>query len=664
MDRPMAHSRRRLALALITTLLAPAAGALAAPAPQPVTISGDPVAPPLAIPGTGLCVASAISVNPTIDFPQSTTIYNQQVNVFLEAHSGDRITSVMRSVFDLSNNDVTGPMLLSYGDFTNSMPGACRMGGCDFVVNNTTTSFASRFRGFFNVTSDLAGHPLHIGFYLDDAVSLTFYDKSQNAYPVMTRPPVLGAATWRSTNTVTFSKAGLYPLEIVYVQIVEHAALEMSVLDGAFTDFELPVSQVGSINLDTAGFKLLGQSNFFETDDGAPPFSDPSRCAQCDRQFANLPGNGGCGPGLYCNEAALCAPCNSSLFCGPSCSPCGGNTPFCVNLNGQSTCVQCLSDSDCMGGHKCDQASLNCVHCDTRESCAGASCNCCSGPASLKCEPLTMGGTPLCVECASDGECGKGLVCDTVNGRCVQQLAPCIADQRCGDNCVDCTKTGGVSPDGTTAPRRPFCLDGLVCVECRADTDCAAGSFCISGECAPCAVDRRCGPRCGSCGGDTPFCLSDGSAANARCVRCRNDADCVAGRCDPKSHQCGSSCAMTCAAGLHCDGARCVECYADTHCPCASATTPFGACDLESGTCTDHCTDSSGCLPGEHCTKLDHVCTPGRVAPGTDPEGGAFCNCLNSSIGGRRPTRGASGALVLITLFILVHRRVRNRGRR
>ena len=43
--------------------------------------------------------------------------------------------------------------------------------------------------------------------------------QNQAAYPVVTRPPVLGSPTWRTTNAVTFSFAGLYPVEILYAEI-------------------------------------------------------------------------------------------------------------------------------------------------------------------------------------------------------------------------------------------------------------------------------------------------------------------------------------------------------------------------------------------------------------------------------------------------------------
>src|SRR5207245_485210 len=138
--------------------------------------------------------------------------------------------------------------------FTNVMTPLCKIGGCDFIVNDTTTSFGSRLRGFLNITSDLAGKPMHFGLYADDAVSLTFFGKSGAIFPVITRPPQLGLPTWRVTNSVTFGEAGLYPLEILYVEIAEHAALELSYTTGDFMDFERPANQIPVTRLNDSGF--------------------------------------------------------------------------------------------------------------------------------------------------------------------------------------------------------------------------------------------------------------------------------------------------------------------------------------------------------------------------------------------------------------------------
>ena len=642
---------RRFALWALTTGLA---WSTAIAAPNPVVVSGDPVAPPLMIAGTGLCTASAVSMNPANDFPQNAQTYNAGLNGFMEMHANDRVSSTMQTIFDLSNNNMAG-LMSSYGDFTNSMPATCKVGGCDFFINDTTTSFAVRFRGYLNVTPDLAGKPIHFGLYTDDAVSLTFFDNTQNAYPVATRPPVLGAPTWRTTNTVTFNKPGLYALEILYCEIVEHAALEMSSLQGPFTDFELPANLMGSVSLKDSGFTLFGQSNFFQTDDGQSPFANPAQCAQCNRQFANLPGNGGCGAGYYCNGAALCAPCDSALFCGDTCSPCGMSTPFCLNTKMGNLCVGCRNDGDCKQPFKCDPDTHvclpcnldtdcqkgetcdahKCAPCSTKQQCAGVSCNCCPG-ANDKCASLDGKSPPTCVECTSDGDC-NGRKCDTLNGRCVDQIPACNTSEQCGDQCLKCPGD------------RPYCLNGQVCVECRSDVDCMGGQFCISGGCAPCAIDRHCGARCAACAGDTPFCKSDGTAQNAQCVRCIKNADCAGGTCDLGTNQCSASCQMNCMPGTWCDGHDCVECYATAHCPCG------GSCDTEVHVCSPACNDSGDCKGGEHCEALGRTCQPGRLRPNENPGGGPCC-----AVGARAGGEGvALAALSLIVFAWLLRRRAR-----
>ncbi len=182
-------------------------------------------------------------------------------------------------------------------------------------------------RGYLNVTAELAGKPIHLGVYADDAVSVTLFDKNGATYPVITSPPKLGAPAKRVTNTVTFGQPGLYPIEILYAEIAEDAALEVSLFEGTFTDIDQAAS--GPTNLKTSGFKLLGAADFFQTLSGGPSFPDVAQCKQCDRRFVNQPGNNGCAPGNYCNESALCSPCDSAFMCGPTCSPCGGDTPFC-----------------------------------------------------------------------------------------------------------------------------------------------------------------------------------------------------------------------------------------------------------------------------------------------------------------------------------------------
>lgn len=346
--------RRILSGSLTFLALAPGVARAA-----PVTVP-EGVADAVVGEGTGLCAASAITTNPSQDFGLlNPNQYTGAINTFIEAHEADRVENVIRSVLDLSNNNTSG-LKLSYGDFLDAALPDCKTGGCNFLADDATASFASRLRGFFNVTADLANKPIHFGFYSDDTVSLTVYDKNFAAYPVIMRPAQFGTPTWRMTNEVTFSTPGLYPIEILYTQIAEHAALEISYFIGDFTDFERPANDPPIVKLSDAGFKLFPSTSFFQTLSGNPSYPDLGVCKQCDRQFVNQPGNNGCDAGYYCNEAALCSPCDTAKLCGPSCSPCGGDTPVCLNVEGSFQCAGCGADADCADGATCDPSTKTC----------------------------------------------------------------------------------------------------------------------------------------------------------------------------------------------------------------------------------------------------------------------------------------------------------------
>nr|AWX24319.1 TraA [Myxococcus xanthus]AWX24320.1 TraA [Myxococcus xanthus]AWX24326.1 TraA [Myxococcus xanthus]AWX24346.1 TraA [Myxococcus xanthus]AWX24347.1 TraA [Myxococcus xanthus] len=639
-----------------------------------VVIQGPPIAPALAGDGQGLCVASNVWTRSLNEFPQTRGTYLDAINGYLEEPTSrqTRVTTVLRTQFDLSNNLNDG-RTLSYGDFVGQETSTgCSTGGCSFNIiadNDAFTPAVSRFRGYLNVTAELAAQPLHFGFYADDAISMVVYDRSQ-PYTVINRPPQLGAPTWRTTNSVTFSQPGIYAVEMLYSQVTEHAALEMSMHTGAFADFERAANQPPVVNLFSSGFQLLRPAQFFQTENGILSFEgQPDRCEQCNRGNANQPGNGGCGSFFHCNAAALCAPCDSSLFCGEYCSPCGESAPHCANVNGRTQCVQCIEDGQCPNGRcdlatnqctgcnedsdcatgACDTETFTCVECNddsqctngevcatdlhecrectqdshcpqgesctnnvcspcaTNDSCAGNSCNCC--PNGTQCMALTPGATPTCVECTTSSQCAAGQQCDTANGRCVDSVPSCNTADSCGPGCVKCPG------------ERPFCLDGEVCVQCRNDLECGDGQFCLSGECASCTTDKHCGPRCGACDGDTPFCLSNGTVQGSTCVGCTDDGDCGSGVCNPTTRTCENSgaCAVTCEPGTVCDGTSCVECFADAHCPCG------GTCDTATNTCSTACSDSGDCLGVEHCSAKTMECERGRRKPGTEPQGGAFC---------------------------------------
>jgi outer membrane exchange protein TraA len=647
----------------------------------PVTIP-EGVSDALPGQGTGLCGASAISMNPSVEFGVPAGAYTGAINAFIEFHKADRVEKVVRTIFDLSNNNSAG-LKLSYGDFIDAALPGCTTGGCDFEWNDNTTAFASRYRGYLNVTSDLANKPIHFGFYLDDSVSLTIYGKGAAAYSIMLQTPVLGAPTWRMTNQVTFEKPGLYPVEILYTEITEHAALEMSYfVDPAFVDFQRPANQIPVVKLSDAGFTLFPPTMFFHTLSGNPSFPDLNVCQQCDRQFVNQPGNNGCVAGYYCNDAALCAPCDTNKLCGPTCSPCGGDTPFCVNLNGQVGCGGCRTDADCTGGFTCDPITKtcneckvdsdcpkgekcdgkNCQPCSTPDACAGTSCNCCPNGqfgTQMKCEAIEPNGEPLCVECTTDAEC-KGGVCNLAVGRCMSALPENNTPVCCGDTCVNCLALETVVVDGMAVPRYPFCLPGPVgtaCAECRQDTDCVDGAFCLSGACTLCTRDKRCGMRCDSCGGTTPYCKGQ-TAATATCVACVNDEQCGSGTCDPTTNTCSNDvgCLISCTpAKPICHNSTCVECFADAHCPCG------GTCNLDTKSCSPSCKTNVDCLGNDHCRWNENE-TAKECAPGPMPDGvecGGTLATICSAQPGRHGSGAPAGAVLLASTLALLRRRQR-----
>ena len=672
------HLLQKLAVLTATLLmaLAPAAHAAGEQPLPPVVLFGTPAAKLPATDGTGLCIASRISTNPDGDFDRNPSGFITSLNALIEAapsaaNSNSRVTSVLRTPFDLSNNNTSGDKL-SYGDFTNAVLG-CPTGGCGFIVNDTSTSFGARVRGYLKVTASMTNVPVHFGFYADDALALVIYDSS-GAHQVLNRPVKIGFATWRGTNSVTFPQPGLYGIEVLYAEIGEHAALELSLLVGSFADFERTANDAARIPLNTSGFSLITPASLYQTESGRASYPDPNKCQQCSRQNANTAGNNGCDPSYYCNSAALCAPCDSAVFCGPSCSSCSASSPFCVDREGTFSCVECTKDSDCKYG-RCDTATNQCggcntdaqcsngQHCDAvahecrdcltdahcgrgqacvdktcqtcsaQDSCAGSSCNCC--PGGLKCAASTPGASPTCVECTNDGECADGKRCDVTNGRCVEKIAACNTSERCGDQCTKCPSD------------RPYCLDGQVCVSCRSDLECGEGKFCLSGECASCTTDKRCGARCGACPSESPFCLTDGSTAGSSCVGCRQNADCgPGGTCDPATYTCSATtCAVSCGEGAVCLGDTCVQCFADAHCPCG------GTCDTALNVCTTSCDDSGDCLGTEFCSAATQQCEPGRRKPGTEAAGGAPCCGVTAN--------GAPSALALLMVAVLLARRAR-----
>ncbi|WP_437987911.1 outer membrane exchange protein TraA family protein [Sorangium sp. So ce117] len=698
---------RGLALAAAALCVALPAPVRAQLRPEPVTISEPAIQALPEVEGTGLCAASALSsrdqaeghfyvsgVDPAAIKMDQRLPFIEKINSFIDNRKETRLEYVIRTLLDFSNNNTTnadpagGP--LSFGDFTDVMTPQCKEGGCDFPWNShgLDQPFGSRLRGFLRVPAELAGRPVHIGFYADDSVSLAFFDRVSGMKPVIVRPPFVGLPTYRVTNAVTFEKSGLYPFEVLYAEFWEHAALEMSFFLGEFEDFELGAREPESVSLKDAGFTLFEPAQFYQTLSGSPSFPDIDQCQQCSRAFAGLPGNAQCDDGYYCNEAALCAPCDTAYYCGDSCSRCEGEAQFCIDLNGNRQCAQCRTSADCQGGFVCDPETHECkeeyecevdedcsrgkicvdhtcVVCDTSDRCAGNSCNCCPNGINgtqMDCAAVEPDGTPMCVECLTDEQCPDGKVCHVPTGHCMDRPLPSNAlPNCCGEGCVDCMHPE--DPNDPQSPPVPFCLPGPVgtaCAACRNDMDCAEGQYCLSGECKECVKDRRCGPRCDSCGGDTPFCMGQFSQL-AACVRCTSDEQCAGTTCNRETHECDPpGCMATCGEDTpFCDGEKCVECYADTQCPCGNT------CDLATNTCDISCKTNLDCLGNEHCRWTDEAdakeCALGPM-PDNVACGGTLAEICSVSVVGQKGADPRAAGLVALAALALLERKRRRRN--
>ncbi len=652
----------RVALPVLLVCLAGSAGAQKLSA---VIVDGPPsVSTPLPTPapgvpsasGTGLCVASNYWTKDKLELGLTQSDYPGKINTYMEepVNRASRATSVFRYKFDFSNNfsDLVGN---SDGDFTNAVTG-CPNGspaGCGMFSNSSLESqrFVSRYRGYLNVTPDMVERPLHFGFYLDDAVSFVIYDRNQKAYPVIIRPPDLGAATFRSTNTVTFKSVGLYPVEIVYAQIKNHAALELSSLDGAFVDGEWSLGERNT-PLRSDGFQLVPAEKFFQTETGRHSFDNADQCMQCSRFAANQPGNGGdvasggCGnnSGYYCNAAALCSLCDTFTKCGPSCSPCGLSTPNCVNVNSTYTCVECSDDTQCKGvcadnsckgeckvdgdcpNGRCDLTDNMCRGCNDDADCPNTGrcdttvneCRGCNDDGDCPSGSVCDEPAAACVQCTDDAHCPNGQVCATDLNQCRE----CNADSNCprGESCSNhaCTpcntndSCAGASCNccpGNTQCAAPTPGASPTCVECTNDSQCADGKKCdtLNGRCvdtlAECNTADRCGPACVRCPGERPFCL-DGQV----CVQCRNDLECgdgqfcLSGECSSctDDRHCGERCgacgkdAPFCLTDGTTAGSSCVQCRSDAECPGGTCNTATHTCE-NSGACAVSCAEGLVC---------------------------------------------------------------------
>lgn len=607
---------------------------------------------------------------------------------------------------------------------------------------------ALRINGYLNVTQDWVDNVVEFGTYANDGIAVTIFDKFQNPYvilslstnrcePCVKKNAVCGTTDtsgqplqcqadngwcqpclystykygtscplcandtqscdqnlicrleemgerWRATVRVRFYEAGLYPIQIVYVQHAGNAALELAyrllnpgspgadIYDswGYPPDTTTPPENTynratKSVSLATLGFRILEPTRLFQSITGN---SIDCKAGQCNPRKPNVPNDQmGCGPGsgTFCNPAGICEPCNTKDACGNSCAPCP-NGQQCVDQGGGIFgCFDCVKNSDCKNGQSCianqcvcqndNQCEKGlvcrgqaCVPCGPSSGdpnmCAGNSCQCCPGGTFCAPPDAKNPNRLACIECVDDSNCTPGttcckagFTCDTMNNRCVPvgQLAACRSDSKCGPSCTPCPAD------------HPFCSNGQTCVQCRSDLDCGAGNYCLSGTCVDCTADKKCGLQCRSCTPDLPFCASKGTAATAQCVQCTQDSQCgTNGKCDPNTNTCTNPCSVACPPGQFCMGTQCVECVSNVQCGCGKT------CNESNHKCEPGCQDTADCRADECCSSLNNACERRICAAELTLSGTTVTTCTVAPTGIGSPSLTGRSISALVALWL------------
>ncbi len=163
----------------------------------------------------------------------------------------------------------------------------------------------------------------------------------------------------------------------------------------------------------------------------------------------------------YCVQG-LCQPQSQVTFCQRG--RCGSQQRCNQTNNVCEEDLGCLSDQDCTATQVCNLGTRECeARCDPMD-------------AGAVCDPVQQCVNDRCVDCTTDAQCGPGLTCDVVAGRC---SAPgiCYSNANCppGQVCNPASQTCGDPPPPCTSNNN--CPNGFVC-------DVTLGQ-CTPGTCEP-----------------------------------------------------------------------------------------------------------------------------------------------------------------------------------
>lgn len=224
-----------------------------------------------------------------------------------------------------------------------------------------------------------------------------------------------------------------------------------------------------------------------------------------------------CDAGLVCTTDQFCATCSTSGQCSLK-EVCNADTRLCALREGWGS--QCAVNDDCQAGSWCKQGL-----CQARAAVSlcpsGNTADC---PQGERCNKITL----VCEEdlgCSTSDDCSAGEICNTGSRACQPRCTVdtqgevCSAGQRCvEEKCVQCASDAE-------------CGVGLVC---DVAGNCSAGSRCYTDR--DCSVPLVCLVQTGACLARSPSCRSDDNcASNQRCEV--TSGRCVARDCQPDVYE-------------------------------------------------------------------------------------------------------------------------------
>ncbi len=375
-------------------------------------------------------------------------------------------------------------------------------------------------------------------------------------------------------------------------------------------------------------------------DDGVTCTTDSCNeaAAACD----NIPSDAACDDGLFCNGTETCDPildcqagvavnCNDGVTC--TTDSCNEGTNSCDNVpsnglcddgvfcNGSETCdpvldcqagtavncddgVGCTDDSCNETTNSCDNATnnANCddgLFCNGAETCdAGLDCQAGSNPCPGQ---LCDEATNTCFDCNIDADCDDGVFCNGAE-TCVAGACQSGTTVNCNDGVVcttDSCNEGTNSCDN--APSDAACDNGLFCdgaETCDAVLDCQAGVAVNCDDGVGCTTDS-CNEGTNSCDNVPSNGLCDDGVFCNGSETCHATLDCQAGT--PPTCDDGVACTddtcntitdvcdntpndANCDDGLFCNGAE--TCDALVDCQAGGDPCPGQGCDEATNTCT------------------------------------------------------------------------------